>query len=68
LTDQPDLVRLDLFVFHVNNSHGQLCKPVDGNRKPLCGRPFAACFVTRGHLEKPRGKETRLPSSMSVLR
>jgi len=57
LADQPDLVRLDLFVFHVNNSHGQLCQPIDGNRKPLCGRPFAACFVTRGHLENRAGRK-----------
>ena len=57
LADQPDLVRLNLLVFHVNNSHGQLCKPGGGNRKPLCGRPFAACFVTRGHLENRAGRK-----------
>jgi len=57
LADQPDLVRLDLFVFHVNNSNGQLCKLVDGNSKPLCGRPLAACFVTRGHLENRAGRK-----------
>ncbi len=75
LADQPDFVRLDLLLFHDAarsrwNAIGllrALCCAPSGEAPPqIC--PFAGVFRDARPPLKPRGKETRLPSSISVLR